>query len=324
MELLMCLLIPVAAYVLGKALLMILYGKKHELMWQDYFIVGGIVILGLAEAANVLVAFLGCPLSWGIRCFFAALAGLVMFAMMVVLRNRRKSRDLQTVGRPAPAFVFGVLVILQVVYIAGGRAVYHGGDMTMETVQSFLATDAAYMVNPMTGQAYDLGMPARLKLLCLPTLYAMLSSAFHVEATYVVWVFIPLLTLFGCYLVYSILGAVLFKENRQRKLYFMILVALLIWVGDYMLSVDGFNLLHAGYRGVSIRGAVLVPYTVSLILRKKYKPVILCVLAEACIVWTLYGMGVCLLVAVLMVATDRFARHFTAKEGGKEGEAWSS
>ena len=74
----------------------------------------------------------------------------------------------------------------------------------------------------------------------------------------------------------------------------LILVSVLIWCGDYMVSMDGFQLLHCGYRPTAVRGGILVPFTLSMGLQKKWTSAILAILAEACIVWTLYGMGVCL------------------------------
>ena len=330
MELLMCLLIPGIAFVLGKGVLRVVYGRKQELTIQDNFLVGGIVIIGLAEASNVFVVFLGRPVSGGTKLFLAALAGCTAVALVILFlamrKGNKKTADSKRflLRHQLLLYTFFVLVLLQAAYIVAGMPVYLGGDMTMETVQSFLTTDAAYTVNPMTGQPYELGIPSRLKLLCLPTLYAMLSSAFGVEAINMVWVLAPVFTLFGFYLVYSILAQVLFPENRKRRICFLLLVALLVWVGDYMLSVDGFDLLHAGYRGVSIRGAVLVPYTISLVLRKRWKPVLLCVLAEACIVWTLYGMGACLLVALLFAVTEKVINHYKKRMGGKEDAVCNS
>ncbi len=77
----------------------------------------------------------------------------------------------------------------------------------------------------------------------------------------------------------------------------MIVTALLIWVGTYLYGMDGFGILYSGWRGVTIRNLILMPWTVSLCLRRKWLPVLCCVMAEACIAWTLYGMGVCLFVA---------------------------
>ena len=323
MVLLVCLLLPAVAYVIGKWLLRVFYGSSRELVFQDFFIVGGITIIGLAEAAHVVVAFFNQPLSKGTLLFGVALVCFAAAALVLLLWKRGK-KELKEQGKVTYSArerllfsVFLVLVILQIVYVAVIKPVYLNGDMTLETVQSFLETDAAYQVNPMTGQAYELGIPSRLKLLCLPTLYAMLSSIFRVEAVSVVWVVAPVFTLFGFYLVYSVLAGIFFSADRWQRICFLALTALLIWVGDYMLSVDGFDLLHAGYRGVTIRGAVLVPYTIAAVLRKKWKLVILCILAEACMVWTLYGMGACLLVAAALWITDVLLKKYQRNHSGK-------
>ena len=98
----------------------------------------------------------------------------------------------------------------------------------------------------------------------------------------------------------------------------MIAVALVLWVSDYMPGMDGFAVLHSGFRGVSIRASVLLPYTFGLMLRRKYKLVFFCILAEVCMVWTFYGMGACVAVAVGMlcvrIGLDRWAKRNAGKE----------
>ena len=63
-----------------------------------------------------------------------------------------------------------------------------------------------------------------------------------------------------------------------------------------MPGVDGFDIFYGGFRGVTIRAVVLLPYLIVCLMERKCFGVILCVLAEACMVWTLYGAGTCLLV----------------------------
>ena len=65
-----------------------------------------------------------------------------------------------------------------------------------------------------------------------------------------------------------------------------------------MPGMDGFDIFYGGFRGVTIRAVVLLPYLIACLMERKYFGVILCVLAEACMVWTLYGAGVCLLVTL--------------------------
>ena len=69
-----------------------------------------------------------------------------------------------------------------------------------------------------------------------------------------------------------------------------------------MPGVDGFDIFYGGFRGVTIRATVLLPYLFSCLFERKYLGAVLCILAEACMVWTLYGAGVCLLVTVAWVA----------------------
>ena len=149
----------------------------------------------------------------------------------------------------------------------------------------------------------------RLKILCLPTLYGILCELFGKSAIAVVWTLVPVLVLLGCYMAYYTVAKALFEEDVQKRWIFMIAVAVILWLADSMYGLDGFAVQYAGFRGVSIRMAILVPYTVGLVLRKKWLPVALCVLVEACIVWTFYGMGICLLVALGMIVMRRGHLH---------------
>ena len=88
-----------------------------------------------------------------------------------------------------------------------------------------------------------------------------------------------------------------------------------MWAGNYMYGMDGFGVLSCGYRGVTIRNDVLVPWLLSLCLRKRWGAAILCVLAEACIVWTFYGFGVCAAVTAGMAAAGFLVKFYTSRRG---------
>ena len=91
---------------------------------------------------------------------------------------------------------------------------------------------------------------------------------------------------------------------------------------------EGFDVFYGGFRGVTIRAAVLLPYLLSCLMDRKYTGVILCILAEACMVWTLYGTGVCLLVAVAWLVLGilvslfrkRWEKRKTTDAHGRSGE----
>lgn len=332
---LFCVIIP---YLLGRGTLRALYGKTKsaDLTCADGMLAGGMVIIGLAEAAHMGAVVLGRSFS---DCVVLFLVGMIVIlavaVLLIILEKHGKKKDKAAVkeaerlrvkklltqkdeqlSKQFMIFTFAVMVLIQVLLLITDGKRYLDGDMTVEIVNSTLSTNTIYQVNPMTGQTYTLGMPFRLKILCLPTLYAILCDLFGMSAIQVVWTAVPVLTLLGSYVAFYTVAKALFPEDSRRRGIFMLFVALILWIGNYMYGMDGFAVQYSGFRGVSIRMAILVPYTVSLVLRRKWRLVVLCVLAEACIVWTLYGMGVCLLVAVGMtlvsVLVDRFGK------GGEE------
>ena len=126
----------------------------------------------------------------------------------------------------------------------------------------------------------------------------------------VVYRLIPCITLLLSYVAYGSLGKALFPENSVKRRTFLLIVGILFSTGAYMPGVDGFDVFYGGFRGVTIRAAVLLPYLLSCLMDRKYTGVILCILAEACIVWTLYGAGVCLLVTVAWLILGTLVSQF--------------
>ena len=325
--LMICLL--VVPFLLGAGTLRILYGKKQkestaaidfesaragilqkkndmEMSLADCYITGILVLIGMGEAVHLVSLF--AKLSFRVTAgLFAGLAGgCTLIAVFLLLWKRRKKRAQKSTGEVTIAqqgiyLVVGFLILLQMVYIVTNPGFYRSGDMTLETIRTFQASDFIYQINPLTGQAYSAGVPLRIQILSLPALYASLSSIFGVDPLMVICQAVPAMVLLGSYLVYGRLGNVLFGRNTVKRGVFLLLVVILFWAGDYLEVMDGFGIMHAGYRGTAIRSVILIPYTITMCLRGRWKSVVLCILAEACIVWTFYGMGACLMVTCLML-----------------------
>lgn len=290
----------------------------------DYLITGEIIIIGLAEAIHLIGMLLHWPF---IRC--AALLGILtgavvlgggIFAFFSLKRGKDSERSSHRERGSEKIWygIFAVLIVLQLIFIYGGNTIYRQGDMTVETVRSFLASDSIYQVNPMTGGPYTQGIPMRLKILCLPTLYASICSITGLKPDFVVQSLIPMLTCVSCYMAFGMLANALFPKEvdqaHRKRACFLTMVALILWVGTYRYGMDGFNLLHSGWRGVTIRNCVLMPWLISLCIRRKWLWAILCVLAEACIVWTLYGCGWCLFLGAGMIVAGLCSRKTDEKE----------
>ena len=327
MALLLWLLAALIPCLIGMGALRILYGSRtaQEMSTADSVLTGGIICIGLAEAAHLTAVVLGWSFSRCIKFLGIGLFALLVVAVSVIFLCRKKDVNrkwqLQNVKKKLqPAWIaFFVVAILQLIFVSLAKEVYVAGDITLETVKSFLHTDAVYQVNPLTGNEYTLGMPLRLKILCLPTLYAGISQAFGLAPQQVLCEIIPAFVLIGSFLAYSTVANYFFPEDSRKRGLFMLVVAVLLGAGDYMPGMDGFGVMHSGFSGVTIRAAVLLPYTFGAVLRKKYKLAVLCVLAEACIVWTFYGAGACLFVLAGMLVVSILMKRFERK--GRREEA---
>lgn len=299
--------------ITGWGVLAVLSGRQAgKFHMADYLITGWLVTIGLAEGAHLAAVFFGCSVSKVTELWLIAMVAVAVLCGGIgwlADKTSRKAVGTKHIGRKQKKREltpkqFGLLLafvlpfIWQIVTIVSYESAYRAGDMTVETVESFLQTDVVYGVNPLTGRGYTAGIPFRIKILGLPTLYSALCSAFQIEGVELVWKYIPLLTLLLSYSAYWLIGSILFdkESERDKRMMFMALVSLLFCVGDYGYGMDGFGILHCGYQGVVIRNMVLVPYAFALTLRRKWLLTGLVVLAEACITWTFYGLGASLFV----------------------------
>lgn len=316
------LIVPCLCICMGMGLWKLLYRKERSAPSPaDALLTGELLLIGLAEAAHLGAVFLGRSFS-DCTLFFCILLGAALLLSGLVMlgtarREPRKGRNgggSRGVGNMESAekvlaAVFLGLVLVQLIWIAVNAGAYRRGDMTVETVGSFLSADGIYTVNPMTGQPYSLGIPSRLKILCLPTLYGILCRLSGLEPETVVYTVVPVLVAVSSYAAFGSVGSCLFPNSRKKRYCFLIAVAILFWTGSYRYGMDGFGLLYCGYRGVSVRGLVLLPYLISLCIRRRWKPAILCILAEACITWTLYGAGAGLLLTAGLFLAGRRQPH---------------
>lgn len=307
------------AWLLGNALITVLDAKRSAREWhlEDRVVAGILVLIGLAEGAYLAAMTRGQSVSaftkyYGILLIAAGVVcGLIglIFAWIGKKHGQAGTQGLniskfKNVERKEwiVILLFLVMVLTQVFLILLRTCVFLEYDETLETVVSFLQTDRFYEVNPLTGQSYEQGMPMRLKILCLPALLTFLTKITQADPELVTWHVFPVITLLGAYLAYASLARILFPEKRFHRCLFLLIVALLVFVSDCAYGAEGFGLLHGGFQGTAIRGAVMMPWVFGLCIRRKWRLVPLVILAEACLVWTLYGLGMSALVTVTFLA----------------------
>ena len=119
--------------------------KKNTL--GDCLMTGVIVAIGLAEACHLAAVFLGLPFSACSRLLGMALGVWLVLGTVLLAAGRRHILTEPGGKRrldPSEKILYGMLaltVISQLIFIGMGNAIYRKGDMTVETVGSFLAVD---------------------------------------------------------------------------------------------------------------------------------------------------------------------------------------
>lgn len=277
----------------------------------EKMIEGFLVLIGIAEVAHLAALFFDLSFSL-CTCILFGIAGVV-FAFFLTVSFVKKRKKIVTEVKKEVGFLklfkvypvlfcsIAVLMILQIVWNYWMHVPYLLSDITGETVQSFLASGGVYTVNPLTGEAFTAGMPARLKVLCLPTLYGAICKLTGIAVPVLVYSIVPSFVLILTYLVYNRWALYLFPQEGKKQAFFMLFVVLLFQFGCYTASMDGYALFFAGYTGASVRVGIILPYALLCCLREKWKSVVLCILAEVCVVWTLYGLGYTVVVAMVVL-----------------------
>lgn len=333
MIILLWLLLAVVPWLLGAGILTVLHRKTSGVVHMtDAWIIGSMCCVGVAQVLHLLGTFGNVPLSRLTLLWHVSLAVLCALALAFVAgawrRHRERFRVLpQKGGNFVLPGIFLLMVLIQTVYVYCMPAITAPGDIIVETLHSFRATDGIYQVNPLTGQAYIQGMSMRYRVLGLPTLYALLGVSFFVDSGLLVQNLIPVVVLAGSYMVYYRLARLLYGDDLRKKYLMLIIVSLIFWCGEGIAWLDGYAALHGAWQGTSIRNLILLPYALSLglekNLRRTWPGMIFCVLAEACVCWTFNGLGMCLFLLAVMAAyykitATRLYRRLAARISGRE------
>lgn len=278
----------------------------------DRVIECSLTVIGMAEAAHLTALFLGLSFSVCTIILAALLAGGILWNAGLILWHRKQSK--QGAGSsgqegmtfyklwknyPGRLMLCGFIIILQLIWYYWMHLPYLKNDITGETVQTMLATNSIYEVNPLTGQAFSAGMPMRLKVLVLPTLFAFICRCTGVSVITLCYSIVPCIVLLLSYTVYLGWAEYLFPGEGKKRILFLYFTVLIYQFGAYSLPMDGYSLFFGGFQGEAFRTGIILPYALLCCLRGRWKGVLLCLLAEVCVVWTFYGLGYTAVIAAL-------------------------
>ena len=274
-----------------------------------WVITGLWIFLGCTEVAHFITLVTNRSLQTYTALYGVfALAGLFVYVGITFLWLRMKKKEFKPGGsfQASPYMaVFAVLAGITLFHFWQGYvpiledAVY---EMVIGTVNS----GSIMTVHPFTGQAGGDSMPFRMQILGLSSLYSALITESQQSQYTIMCKVVPVIVYTLSMLLYWAFAQKLFPTDKDKRWVFLSVVSLFVLATSGSDGLMGQRLLYAGFSGETIRGVLLMPYTVYVCWQKKWLLAILAIFVEACLVWTTFGVGYCLLITVCMFAVHLF------------------
>lgn len=284
------------------------------------------ILLGCAEAAHLIAIMTNRSLqTYTALCSVFVLAGLLAYVGLLFFLRRRAGVSGKSVPEKA-ATDAGTRRKMALFVVLTGITAYHFlrgyvpdlQDAVYEITLGNVESGGIMTVHPFLGNVSEASMPMRMQILGLSSLYSSLITLSQ-QSSYIIMCKVVPLAVWGLsILLYWAFAKKLFGNDTGKCWLFISMVALIYLATSGSEGLIGYRLFYAGFSGETIRGALLMPYTIYVCWQRKWLLAVLAVLAELCLVWTTFGVGYCLLIAVCMFLVhlwlDRRGTHAARME----------
>lgn len=308
--------------------------------FSEYYSAGIIMLLLLAGLSNAVSYFLKFPLDKAHKLFAIVLIVVLTICYFYVvvskLMNFAKARLTAPAGNNTVNKATNItkkfrllslaaicIGLSQLIYSACSRTVLLGGDQVLEAVNSFIASNGIYTIDPLTGAPFTDGYPLRLALECLPFLYSFFAKLFGTEITILLWNIMPSFWLLAGYCCFYKLAGAIFSaddnKNHERRIFFLLLCEFLLFCTDAAKGSVGFDIFHAGYRPEVVLALVLVTWTLAVCLEHNWFLALLPIAAEPVTASPRFMVGACFFITLVCFILNLFLSR--GRKGVTNGKA---
>lgn len=276
-----------------------------------WLITGLWILLGCAEVAHIMTMLINRSLdTYMILCsafvflFFCIFSGLLYWKCRIKNVRKEVSVSASTVFSPY-MILFFMLAGMTIVHFVRGYvpdlqdAVY---EITLNNVKS----GKIMTLHPFLGVETEARMPMRMQILCLSSIYSALITLSKQTPYMILCKFVPFIVWGLSMLLYWTFSEKLFDKDIHKRWLFLAMISFIYIITSGSDGLVGQRLFYAGFSGETIRTVLLIPYTIYVSWQKKWWLTALAVVSEACLVWTTYGVGYCLLIALCMIVVHFF------------------
>ena len=286
---------------------------KNMIIW---LLTGLWVLLGCAEVAHIITIMTNRSLqTYTFLCGALCLTGLIVYIVIFLFWRFRFRKNSKCVTKACYSPVFWLFMVLAglTVYRLFRGYVPDLQDAVYEIAIGNLVSGSLMTEHPFLGEPMEVEMPIRFRILGLSSLYSALIT-FSQQSQYMIMCKIVPLGVWGfSILAYWLFAEKIFGEDIHKKWLFVTFVAFIYLITGGSEGLAGYRLFFAGFSGETIRGLILMPYTFYVCWQQKWLLAVVAILAEACLVWTTYGIGYCALITLCIFVVrfwiGRRAKH---------------
>ena len=257
------------------------WGSLGQYVWQrdsgqkclgGFSLVGWLIFLAGFEFLAVFAAFRG----WGLHrlviltgLFVCVLLSVTLAAGLFVrsYRDFVKENLAQIITseglRVASVFVISFVCIAAIYALQGFRLENYRS--VPEEVTAILADGALYRTNPLTGLA-NVSVTISDRLYHLPTLYAVIASAFGLRCEVLLFRIFPGVWLSVFLLAVLYTASVFFEKTSLRRIMLIAFVPVILCGSGAYMNVP-YDILCAPYEATAVMGAYLLPFLFALLMQ---------------------------------------------------------
>ncbi len=227
------------------------------------FVAGYLLEFATFELIYIPIYFARLPFQTLVYAWSATIAILAILSLIV---NRKKGKkivkSMLKIIKTTPkmlTIIFCIFLILQVLVPVIYRQNVDPDDaFYLATITTTLETDSLFQYNAYDGSEYT-QMPLRYSLSGLCIYFATLSQILDIHPailTHSVW---PVIVIPLEYMIYGLLGAKIFKKDKEKVLYFLIFLSMLHIFGFISIYVNFSFFAYRSWQGKALIGNLIIP-----------------------------------------------------------------
>lgn len=247
--------------LLGLIITKFMNKEKNNLILA--FIMGYLMEFGICQLITVPLIFKEATFTQLLEIYIII---NVMLSLLSIILNIKRIKEL-FLGfikyiKEVPKLLIVMVILIIAIQTYGLVGYMHLDDddaFYVGTAVTAIETNTIYKYSPTTGTLSGEHMDLRYRLGPFPMYYALISKIIDIHPTIFAHTILPIVFIPLCYMVVGIFGKLVFKNNKEQTLWFVIIIGFLTMWGNYSIRNNFTFLLFRVWQGKSVLANVIIP-----------------------------------------------------------------